>query len=73
CRADHAFIGGYYQRFVPLEDVVCPCGFPPDAELTPKSFSIGRDTTNTHRHTFNTQHPIPNTQYDPSAPFIHYQ
>jgi hypothetical protein len=26
CRTGHAFMGEYYQRFVPLESVACPCG-----------------------------------------------
>ena len=26
CRLGHAFMGEYYQRHVPPEDVACPCG-----------------------------------------------
>ncbi|KZT70001.1 hypothetical protein DAEQUDRAFT_653113, partial [Daedalea quercina L-15889] len=26
CRTGHAFIGEYYTRFVPTEDVACSCG-----------------------------------------------
>lgn len=26
CRTGHAFTGEYYSRFVPTEDVACPCG-----------------------------------------------
>ncbi|EJD47861.1 hypothetical protein AURDEDRAFT_61486, partial [Auricularia subglabra TFB-10046 SS5] len=26
CRLGHAFMGEYYQRHVPSEDVACPCG-----------------------------------------------
>lgn len=26
CRTGHAFLGEYYQRFVPSEDPTCPCG-----------------------------------------------
>ncbi|EPS99366.1 hypothetical protein FOMPIDRAFT_18484, partial [Fomitopsis schrenkii] len=26
CRTGHAFTGEYYARFVPTENVACPCG-----------------------------------------------
>ena len=28
CRTGHVFLGEYYRRFVPSEDIACPCGHP---------------------------------------------
>ncbi|KAI0073747.1 hypothetical protein K474DRAFT_1573738, partial [Panus rudis PR-1116 ss-1] len=54
CRTGHAFIGEYYQRFVPTEDVACPCGFPLQ---TRKHILLDCPRYNAHRHILNAISP----------------